>query len=73
MFFNGTRGLRDVGASGRDGIDFGAVEQRGYRVVKAVSTAYWQAYLQDDAVAMRWLKDGGAAALAASDGYLTVK
>jgi len=73
MFFNGTRGLRDVGAIGRDGIDFGAVEQRGYRVIKAVSTAYWQAYLQDDAVAMRWLKDGGAAALAASGGYLKAK
>ena len=73
MFFNGTRGLRDVGASGRDRIDFGAVEQRGYGVIKAVSTAYWKAYLQDDAVAMRWLKDGGAAALAASDGYLKAK
>jgi hypothetical protein len=73
MFFNGTRGLRDVGAIGRDGIDFGAVEQRGYRLVKAVSTAYWQAYLQDDAVAMRWLKDGGAAVLASSDGYLKAK
>jgi dienelactone hydrolase len=73
MFFNGTRGLRDVGAAGRDGIDFGAVEQRGYRLIKAVSTAYWQAYLQGDAAAMRWLKDGGAAAFAARDGYLDAK
>ena len=73
MYFNGTRGLRDIGAAGRGGIDFGAVEQRGYRLIKAVSTAYWQAYLAGDAVAMRWLKDGGAAALAASDGYLKAK
>lgn len=73
MFFNGTRGLRDIGATGREGIDFGAIEQRGYRVIKAVSTAYWLAYLQNDAEAMRWLKDGGAAALAASDGTLKAK
>lgn len=73
MFFNGTRGLRDIGASGREGIDFGAVEQRGYKLIKAISTAYWQAYLRDDAIAVRWLKDGSAAALAASDGYLKAK
>jgi predicted dienelactone hydrolase len=73
MFFNGTRGLRDIGAGGRDGIDFGAVEARGYRLVKAVSTAYWQAYLMDDAIAGRWLRDGGAAALVAADGTFRSK
>jgi len=73
MFFNATRGLRDIGASGREGIDFAAVERRGYRLVKAVSTAYWQAYLRDDRAAMRWLKGGAAAALAADGGYLKAK
>lgn len=73
MYFNGTRGLRDIGATGREGIDFAAVEQRGYRLIKAVSTAYWLAYLAGDAVAMRWLKDGDAAALAASDGAFKLK
>jgi predicted dienelactone hydrolase len=73
MFFNGTRGLRDIGTSGRDGIDFGAVERRGYQLVKAVSTAYWQAYLRDDGAASRWLKDGAAAAPAADGGYLKAK
>jgi dienelactone hydrolase len=73
MYFNGTRGLRDVGASGRDGIDFAAVERRGYRLVKAVSTAYWQAHLQGDVAAMRWLKDGAAADLAADGGYFKAK
>jgi dienelactone hydrolase len=73
MFFNGTRGLRDFSTAGREGIDFTAVEQRGYRLVKAVSTAYWLAYLAGDDRAMGWLKDGDAAALAASDGVLRVK
>ena len=73
MYFNGTRGLRDIGASGRDGIDFAAIERRGYRLVKAVSTAYWQAYLQNDDAAMRWLKGGAAAELAADSGYLKAK
>ncbi len=73
MYFNGTPGLRDIGTVGRDHVDFAAVEQRGYKVIKAVSTAYWQAYLRDDAMAMRWLKDGSAAALAASDGVLRIK
>jgi predicted dienelactone hydrolase len=73
MYFNGTRGLRDIGAGGRDGIDFAAVERRGYRLVKAVSTAYWQAYLQNDDAAMRWLKDGAAADLAADGGYFKAK
>lgn len=69
MFFNGTRGLRDVGARDRAGVDFGEAEARGYPLVKAISTAYWLAYLTDDPQADRWLKDGAAAALAASDGY----
>jgi predicted dienelactone hydrolase len=73
MFFNGTRGLRDVGAAGRGGIDFAAVEQRGYSLIKAVTTAYWQAHLRDDAKALRWLRGGGAAALAAGKGYLKTK
>lgn len=73
MYFNGTRGLRDIGAPGREGVDFAAVEQGGYRLIKAVSTAYWLAYLAGDAVALRWLKDGDAAALAASDGVLKLK
>lgn len=59
MFFNGTRGLRDVGAPGRAGIDFAAVEARGYPVVKAVTAAYWQAYLRDDRAATGWLRHNG--------------
>jgi predicted dienelactone hydrolase len=73
MFFNGTRGLRDIGAAGRADVDFAAVERRGYPLVKALSTAYWLAYLRDDEAALRWLKGGGAAALAATDGYLKEK
>jgi hypothetical protein len=73
MFFNGTRGLRDIGASGRDGIDFAAVEARGYRLIKAVSTAYWLAYLSADRKAARWLKEGDAARAAGSVGYLKLK
>jgi predicted dienelactone hydrolase len=56
MFFNGTRGLRDFGVAGRTGIDFSAVETRGYAQVKAVSTAYWLAYLRDDRAAAGWLR-----------------
>src|SRR5262249_59227254 len=37
MYFNGTRGLRDIGASGREGVDFAAVERRGYRLPQGVS------------------------------------
>jgi dienelactone hydrolase len=73
LFFNGTRGLRDFLAIGREGIDFGAIEARGYALVKAVSTAYWRAYLRNDEVAGRWLKEGGAADLAATGGYLKAK
>lgn len=72
MFFNGQRGLRDIGP-GRHDIDFTAAEARGYPLVKAVSTAYWDAYLRGDEQAMRWLREGGAAALAASDGYLETR
>lgn len=73
MFFNGTPGLRDLGTVGRETIDFAAVEARGYALIKAVSTAYWLAYLRDDGAALHWLKAGGAAPLAASDGYLERK
>lgn len=59
MFFNGTRGLRDLGIVARTGIDFGAVEARGYPQVKAVSTAYWLAYLRDDRAALERLKRDG--------------
>ncbi|HYD04169.1 MAG TPA: hypothetical protein VEC60_00500, partial [Reyranella sp.] len=55
MFFNGTRGLRDFGSAGR-GIDFTAVEARGYPQVKAVSTAYWLAHLRGDCAAAEWLR-----------------
>ncbi|MDI1286068.1 MAG: hypothetical protein PSV46_16910, partial [Reyranella sp.] len=57
MFFNGARGLRDIGPTGRESIDFATVEARGYELVKAVSTAYWLAYLRGDGAAMRWLKE----------------
>jgi dienelactone hydrolase len=60
MFFNGTRGLRDLGIVARTGIDFGAVEEHGYPRVKAVSAAYWRAYLRDDRGALEWLKRDGA-------------
>jgi dienelactone hydrolase len=73
MYFNGTPGLRDIGTSGRERVDFAAVEQRGYRLIKAVSTAYWLAYLAADGEALRWLKDGPAAAMARSDGYFRAK
>lgn len=73
MFFNGTRGLRDIGIGGRESIDFAAVESRGYALVKAVSTAYWQAYLSNDAAALRWLKAGDAASLIAGDATLEMK
>ena len=73
MYFNGTRGLRDVGAAGRDKVDFVAVEAGGYRLVKAISTAYWAAYLRDDETAVRWLKDGGASALVGSRGSFKLK
>jgi dienelactone hydrolase len=73
MYFNGTRGLRDVGTTGRDRIDFAALETSGYRLVKAVSTAYWAAYLRDDGTAMRCLKDGGAGALVGSRGSFKTK
>jgi dienelactone hydrolase len=59
MFFNGSRGLRDIGASDRAGIDFAAVEARGYPVVKAVTTAYWRAYLLGDRAAADWLRQDG--------------
>jgi len=36
----------DLDAAGRDGVDFAAVEQRGCMLVKAISTAYWQACLR---------------------------
>lgn len=72
-FFNGVRGMRDYRSGRRTDIDFAAVEQRGYRLIKSVSTAYWLAYLADDAAAMRWLKDGDAAADAESDGTLRRK
>ncbi len=62
MYFNGTRGLRDIGAVGRGNVDFGVVEERGYRAVKAISTAYWAAYLRGDRKAADWLKEGGAKA-----------
>jgi hypothetical protein len=55
MFFNGTRGVRDIGAN-RDGVDFAAVEARGYPEVKAVTTAYWLAFLRDDRSAAEWLQ-----------------
>lgn len=71
MFFNGTRGLRDIGIGGRETIDFAAVESRGYALVKAVSTAYWLAYLHDDGAALDWLKSGNATSPA--DGTLEVK
>ena len=73
MYFNGTRGLRDIGATGRDGINFAAVESSGYRLVKAISTAYWAAYLSNDETAMRWLKDGGARALVGANGSFKTK
>jgi len=73
MYFNGTPGLRDIGAAGRGSIDFAAVERRGYRLIKAISTAYWLAYLSDDAGARRWLTGGEAAALAAEAGTLRSK
>ena len=68
MYFNGTRGLRDQGALGHRDTDFAAVETLGYPLVKAVSTAYWETYLRADAAALRWLKEGGAAALVATKG-----
>ncbi len=73
MYFNGTRGLRDIGTTGRDKVDFAAVETSGYRLVKAVSTAYWLACLRDDETAMRWLKNGGASALVGSLGSFKTK
>jgi dienelactone hydrolase len=73
MFFNGTRGLRDIGIGGRETIDFAAVESRGYALVKAVSTAYWLAYLHDDGAALHWLKSGNATSPAAADATLEVK
>ena len=73
MYFNGTRGLRDFGAIGRETVDFGAVEARGYRLIKAVSTAYWAAYLRDDDTAARWLKGGGAGAAAIAGDYFRMK
>jgi hypothetical protein len=72
-YFNGTRGLRDFGTTGRESVDFAAVEARGYRVVKAVSTAYWLAYLKDDGVAARWLRSDAATALVAPAGALKMK
>ena len=73
MFFNGTRGLRDIGIGDRETIDFAAVETRGYALTKAISTAYWLAYLRDDSAALSWLKAGDAASLAAGDGKLEIK
>lgn len=73
MFFNGTRGVRDIGAVGRGGINFSAVEDCGYPLVKAISTAYWLAYLGGDSAAGQWLKGGSAAASAATCGYLKEK
>jgi hypothetical protein len=55
MFFNGTRGLRDIGVA-HDGVDFADVEARGYPEVKAVTTAYWLAFLRGDRQAADWLK-----------------
>lgn len=73
MFFNGSRGLRDFGTSGREAVDFDAVEARGYRKVKSVSTAYWAAFLRDDDAAARWLKDGDASAAATGGDYFKAK
>jgi predicted dienelactone hydrolase len=73
MYFNGTHGLRDIGTVGRDNVDFAAAEAQGYPLVRAVTTAYWQAYLRDDAAAARWLKDGGAGALVDSRGSFRTK
>jgi len=73
MYFNGTRGLRDMGIGGRESIDFATVEARGYALTKAISTAYWLAYLRDDDIALGWLKSGDAASLAAADARLEMK
>ncbi|MGE0575532.1 MAG: alpha/beta hydrolase family protein [Reyranella sp.] len=73
MYFNGTRGLRDLGVGGRETIDFATVEARGYTLIKAVSTAYWLAYLRNDGGALGWLKGGEAASLVAGDGNLEMK
>lgn len=73
MFFNGTRGLRDIGIGGRETIDFAAAEARGYALTKAISTAYWLAYLRGDGSALAWLRNGAAASLAVGRGSFEMK
>jgi len=61
MLFNGSPGLRDIGAADRGAIDAGAVEARVYPAIKAGSTAFWLAHLKQDPQAAAWLRDGGYA------------
>lgn len=38
-----------------------ATDAAFHRLIREVSTAFWDAYLMDDAEALNWLRDGGAA------------